>query len=232
MQPYFFPYIGYWQLVHAADRFIFYDDVNYIVRGWVNRNRVLVNNEPKWVTVPLQGASQNRKICDTFLDPSPQWRVRTLKTIKSAYGRAPFFEEVFPMVEGLIGHQAVNLSDYLTHQIIALARFMDLNTEFLQSSSRHSSIRSSGQQRILDICKAEGADTYVNAKGGRSLYSRESFEDTGIDLRFVTPRLAPHSVADKADGQYISDLSIIDALMQVGPHSMRPHLEAYDLASN
>ena len=76
MQPYFFPYIGYWQLIHAVDHFVIYDDVNYIKGGWINRNRILINGKPAYITVPLHKASAFKRICDTDLQPSPFWRGR------------------------------------------------------------------------------------------------------------------------------------------------------------
>ena len=123
MQPYFFPYIGYWQLIHAADRFVIYDDVNYIVRGWVNRNRILINGAPSYITVPLRSASQNRKICDIDIQPSATWRSKMTRTVELAYRKAPFFAEAFPVVGGVIQHEASNLSDYLCHQLRSLSAY-------------------------------------------------------------------------------------------------------------
>src|SRR5215470_12501960 len=121
MQPYFFPYIGYWQLIHAVDRFVIYDDVNYIKGGWINRNRILINNKPTYITASLSQASPFKLICDTTLQPSPRWRDKLAKAIEVTYHRAPNFAEVFPVLERLIRNETTILSDYLTHQLKTLS---------------------------------------------------------------------------------------------------------------
>ena len=152
MQPYFFPYIGYWQLIHAVDRFVIYDDVNYIIRGWINRNRILINGEPSYITVPLQQASQNRHICEIYLQAHPIWRDKLVKSVATAYRKAPCFAEVFSVIERIIRHDADNLSDYLVHQLQTLSAFMGINTKFVVTSRCYKNNDLSGQERILDIC--------------------------------------------------------------------------------
>src|SRR6266498_1735594 len=105
MQPYLFPYLGYFQLIHAVDRFVVYDDVAFIKQGWVNRNRILINGQPSYVTVPLKQASSFRQIRDIEIDDSPQnreWPSRFLKSVDNAYRRAPQFTHVFPLIESVV----------------------------------------------------------------------------------------------------------------------------------
>jgi hypothetical protein len=226
MQPYFFPYIGYWQLIHAVNRFVIYDDVNYIVNGWVNRNRILINGEPSYTTVPLQRASQNRRICDISLQPLPIWRDKLVKSVETTYRKSPCFAEAFPVIERVIRHKTDNLSDYLTYQLQAMATFIGINTEFIVTSRCYENNHLSGQARILDICKREGATTYINPQGGRTLYDRESFARADIDLRFIVMRPMPYK--QRAAG-FVPNLSIIDALMEVGPTEIKHHLNSFDL---
>lgn len=224
MQPYFFPYIGYWQLIHAVDRFVIYDDVNYIVRGWVNRNRILINGEPSYITVPLQQASQNRRICDITLQTSPVWRDKLVKMVETTYRKAPYFAEVFPVIEKLIRYEADNLSDYLVHQLQTLAAFMGIQTEFVVTSRCYGNNDLSGQERILDICKREGATTYINPQGGQALYDRATFTQNGLDLKF----LIPSDIEYKQFGSlHVPWLSIIDVLMSNGIMSTKKFLENY-----
>ena len=134
MQPYFFPYIGYWQLIHAVDRFVIYDDVNYIKGGWINRNRILINGEPAYVTVPLHQPSPYKRICDIAFQPSPIWRDKLVKMVEMTYRKAPCFAEVFPVIEKLIRYEADKLTDYLAYQLQTLAVFMRIKTEFVVTS--------------------------------------------------------------------------------------------------
>jgi hypothetical protein len=225
MQPYFFPYIGYWQLIGAAERFVIYDDVNYIKGGWVNRNRILVNGAPSFFTAPLHQPSPYRKICETVLHPS-RWRDKLVKTVENTYRRAPGFNEVFPVVEELIRNETDNLAAYLAHQLRTLAAFMGIRTEFVETSRCYGNAHLSGQARVLDICQREGATTYINAPGGRALYDAGAFRAAGTQLRFIVMR--PVSYTQRC-AEFVPGLSVLDALMELGPVGVRPYLEAYDL---
>jgi len=226
MQPYYFPYIGYWQLVHAVDRFIIYDDVTYIKGGWINRNRILVNGEPTYITVPLYQSSSYKRICDTALQPLPIWRGKLVKMVENTYRKASCFTEVFPVVEKLIRHESDNLADYLAYQLQILSAFMGINTEFVLTSRCYENNDLSGQERIIDICKREGATTYINPQGGQELYHTDIFRKSGIDLRFITMRTMPYT---QRAAEFVPYLSIIDALMDIGPIKIRHHLDAFDL---
>lgn len=226
MQPYFLPYIGYWQLIHAVDRFIIYDDVNYIMRGWVNRNRILSNSMPNYITVPLQQASQNKRICDISIEASPVWRNKMIKSIENTYRKAPYFTEVFPIVDKLINHETDKLSDYLAYQLQMLSIFLSIKTEFVLTSRCYENAQLSSQERILDICKRELATTYINPLGGHMLYNTESFQNEGIDLRFII--MQPMHYKQRTTG-FVPYLSIIDALMEIGPENIKPHLDKFEL---
>ena len=209
-QPYFFPYIGYWQLIHAVDRFVICDDVNYIKNGWINRNRLLINNEPAYLTVPLHQGSQNKKICELDLQSQPDPRDKLAHRIAAAYRKAPHFAEAYPVIESVIRHEANNLSDYLAHQLQTLSRFMGIATEIGVTSRIYGNNELRGQDRVIDMCKCEGATTYVNAQGGQALYDTDAFLEAGIDLRFLIPRPLNYR---QWDAEFIPNLSIIDVLM-------------------
>jgi WbqC-like protein family len=227
MQPYLFPYIGYWQLIHAVNRFVIYDDVNYIKGGWINRNRILINGEPAYITVPLHQPSPFKRICDTTLKPSSSWRDKQIKMVEITYRKAPSFAVAFPVIERLIRHGTDSLPDYLAHQLRTLSAFMGLNTEFVASSRCYENSDLPGQARILDICRREGATVYVNPLGGQELYDPSAFRAFGIDLRFIVMRSFSYHQRSKG---FVPYLSIIDALMEIGPTETRQHLDAFDLA--
>jgi hypothetical protein len=226
MQPYFFPYLGYWQLIHAVDRFVIYDDVNYIKGGWVNRNRILINGKPAFITAPLHQSSPFKRICDIELHPSLPWRDKLVKMVDTTYRRAPHFEEAFPIVEKLIRCESNNLSDYLTHQLQSLSATVGITTEFVVTSRCYANGQLSGQDRLLDICAREGAHGYINLRGGQSLYNNETFRNAGITLRFIGMRGL--SYPQRTAG-FVPSLSIIDALMEIGSVGMKEYLDAFDL---
>ena len=226
MQPYFFPYIGYWQLIHAVDRFVIYDDVNFIKGGWINRNRLLINGEPAYITAPLHQPSPFKRISDTTLLSSSIWRDKLVKMVEMTYRKSPCFAEVFPVIEKLLRHETDNLSDYLAYQLQTLATFMGISTEFVLSSRCYQNDELAGQERILDICKREGASTYINLQGGQALYDGEAFHSAGIYLRFII--MQPIQYKQRA-AEFVGRLSIIDALMEIGPIGIRHHLSAFKL---
>ena len=225
MQPYFFPYIGYWQMINAVDRFVIYDDVNYIKGGWVNRNRILINGKPAYITVPLSQSSPYKNICDIALQPSPIWRDKLVKKIEMTYRKAPRFAEVFPIIEKLIRHETDNLSNYLVQQLQVLAAFMGIKTEFIVTSRCYGNNDLSRQDRILDICKSEEATIYINLQGGQALYDAEIFRSAGIDLRFIVMRPLPYK---QRSDEFVPYLSIIDALMEVGSVDLGYYLNSFD----
>lgn len=226
MQPYFFPYLGYWQLIHAVDRFVIYDDVNYIKGGWVNRNRILINGEPSYFTIPLQQASAYKRICDLSILPAVSWCDKMVKMVSNTYRKAPFFADVFPVFEKIIRYQADNLSDYLVYQLQTLSQFMGITTEFVATSRCYQNSYLSGQVRVLDICEREGAAVYINPQGGQGLYDGGSFRDAGINLEFIVMRILPYK---QRSAGFIPYLSIIDALMEIGTDEITKHLGAIEL---
>jgi hypothetical protein len=210
MQPYFFPYLGYFQLMANVDVFVVYDDVNFINRGWINRNRIDVNGAAHMLTVPLQQASQNRLICDISVSDDTAWRNKIVKTIQQAYARSSQFHRVFPLIERIVRHSADNLADYLLHSLTSLRDHLGLRTEIVATSRHYRNANLKAETRIIDICQREKADLYINSIGGRELYDRAQFEQSGVKLMFLTPALQPHS---HSAAPFIPGLSIIDVLM-------------------
>lgn len=226
MQPYFFPYLGYWQLVGAVDTFVILDDVNYIVRGWVNRNRILINGEPHYVTVSLLDASQNRMIDEILLDPTPMWRDKMVRSIEMAYRKAPHYAAVFPVLEAMLRHPAERLVDFLSNQLQTLASYLQLATKFVYASQVLPKGDLRGEERILALCRHLGAGTYRNLPGGRSLYDAVHFAQIGIQLEFMSIRTEPYLQLRTAN--FVPALSVIDALMFVGPAGTREMIDRYE----
>ncbi|ADE10844.1 WbqC family protein [Sideroxydans lithotrophicus] len=227
MQPYFLPYIGYFQLMAAVDKFVVFDDVHYINRGWVNRNRLLLDGAAHTFTLPLRGASQNRLICEIELVGEPGWRDKLLRTIRQAYAKAPCFAEVFALMERLITFPAVRLDEFLLNSLREVAGYLALEVEIEGTSRIYRNSHLGGQERILDICRQEHADIYINPVGGEDLYDRASFRQQGIQLKFLRSR--PVSYA-QGKGEFVPWLSILDVLMFNPQPEARQLLAEMDLA--
>src|SRR5258708_21690699 len=135
MQPYFFPYLGYYQLVNAVDTFVFFDDVNYINKGWINRNQLLHQNKPSRFTVPLLRASQNRKINEIELSDFSAWRKQFLRTLEMNYKRAPFFDFVFTWLTDFLSNDYLCISDLACESIKAVSGLLQLPVQFKKASS-------------------------------------------------------------------------------------------------
>jgi hypothetical protein len=229
MQPYLFPYIGYFQLINAVDKFVILDDVNYINRGWINRNRILVNNGDYTFTVPLKDASQNRKICDTYISDDTKWQGKLLKTIELAYKKAQYFDRAFPIITEIIQNEEKNISKFIGQSLLLLNQYLVINTTIAASSSIYKNSHLKAQDKIIDICLQEKTDHYINPAGGTEIYSSAAFNKFNIKLNFIKSG----SIEYKQFGQtFIPWLSIIDVLMFNSQEEISGLLEKYTLIEN
>jgi hypothetical protein len=211
MQPYFLPYIGYFQLIAAVDRIVMLDDVSYINRGWINRNRFPVNGKPVWFTVPLVGASQNKLIKEIDILPDDGWKRNMTLAISTAYRSAPQYTSVMPILEFLLASATGNLSTFLYHSLRTVCDHIGIRTQIVPTSSVYPKGELKGQQRILDICRREQATTYVNLPGGRELYEVSRFYENGISLIFLNSAFSTLKVSHSSVEGPV--LSILDLLM-------------------
>lgn len=226
MQPYFLPYIGYFQLMAEVDKFVIFDDVNFINRGWINRNRILVNGKTFMMTIPIKNVSQNNKINEIEIVPGVLWRAKLLRTIEQSYKRAPYYEEVIPLVVSILDVHCSHLSTFVTQSIVCIKEWLGIECELVESSSIYANTRLKGEERILDICRKENATQYINLPGGRDLYVRDSFASQCIDLYFIKPLLLEYSQNTK---EFIPWLSIIDLIMFNGKQVTTDMLMAVEL---
>ncbi|GAA4404342.1 WbqC family protein [Nibrella viscosa] len=226
MQPYFLPYIGYFQLMNLVDKFILYDDVAFINRGWVNRNRMLLNGKEHLFTIPLKDASQNKRICDISLADDPKWRDKLLKTIEQAYRKAPFYNTVFPLTTKMLNFGAANVADYIRHSFEVLNPYIGIQTEVIPSSCVYANDKLKAQDRILDICRQENATHYINPIGGMELYRKEDFAAAGMQLSFIRSQPV---VYPQFRNEFVPWLSVLDVLMFNEPATVRSMLAKYEL---
>lgn len=212
MQPYFMPYIGYWQLINSVDKFVLLDDVNYIKRGYINRNTIRLNGGIYRFTIPIYKASQNRLIKDTKLNFDVEAKEKLLMTLHNAYKKSKYYVEVMPVLEKIINNPSEELTTYIKYSIEQISAFLKIDTPIILSSKIQKNNDLTGQERIIEICKRMHATMYINPSGGRKLYSQELFESNNLQLRFLDCNIE-NVHYDKLTENLNQPLSIIDVLM-------------------
>ena len=222
-QPYFMPYIGYWQLMAAVDKYVVYDDVNYIKGGWVTRNNILMNGQAHKFTITLNGASPNKhfneiEVRDDFKKFS--------KTLQSCYSKAPYYKEIMPVLEQIFGYKNRNLGVFLYHSYQVMLDYLGIDTELILSSmiEKDNSLRA--ESKVKHICKLLGADTYYNTIAGRELYDKDDFAMQGIKLKFLQTNKMNYI---QYKNEFVPNLSIIDVLMFNGKDGTKQLLKEYTL---
>src|SRR5450759_5450222 len=209
MQPYFFPYIGYFQLIAAVDMFIVYDNIKDTKKGWITRYRMLESCKDVMFSLPLKSDSDYLDVCDRELAADFN-RDKLLNQFNGAYRRAPYFAQTFPLVEQIVRHEDTNLFRFLHHSIVRTCEHLGIATEIRISSGIAIDHDLKNQDKVLALCEALGATTYVNAIGGMELYSKETFREKGIELKFIKSK--PFEYAQFGDA-FVPWLSIIDVMM-------------------
>ncbi|GGK57882.1 WbqC family protein [Rufibacter glacialis] len=228
MQPYVLPYIGYFQLIAAVDKFIVYDDVNFIKSGWINRNNILVNNNPYLFTIPLENASSFQLIKDTKVNIKLYliWKDKFYRTVSQSYKKAPFFDEVNPLICSIFDNVTCDISNLAVNSLKEVCKYLKINTSILETSQGYLNAHMKGQERVIDICMQEGAANYINPIGGLQLYSKEYFEKQKIKLSFIKPTAIEYK---QFKGEFVPWLSIIDVLMFNSKEQVNVLINNYEL---
>lgn len=226
MQPYIFPYIGYFQLINAVDKFVIYDDVNFIKRGWIHRNNILVNGEANMFSVPLKKPSQNSLINEVKLGDWKPWSSKFLKTVEQNYKKAPHFDSVYELVSNVLSEDCAFISDLAIRSLKQVCAYLKLSTEFVDSSTVYNNDELKSQYRILDICLKEKAGHYINPTGGRGLYDKELFAKNGILLNFIESESITYP---QFKNEFRPWLSIIDVLMFNNVLTVQDNLKKFKL---
>ena len=219
MQPYFMPYIGYWQLIKAVDKYVVYDDVNYIKKGWINRNNILVNGNAKLFSISLKEASQNKLINE--IEISDDFN-KFLKTLYFCYSKAPHYKAVDELMQKICAYPNKNLGDFLYNSISEVCNYLGIETEIILSSSIEKDNSLKGQDKILHICKNLGATEYYNAIGGKELYDDKSFAANNIKLSFLRTEFQEYP---QLGSPFVKGLSMIDVLMFNSVAEVNRHLD-------
>lgn len=223
-QPYFLPYIGYFQLINAADVFKISDDYNYISKGWVNRNRILINGKPEYFNLEVDHASSNKLITELKISEIPV--DKKMKQLMFTYGKAPFYKEAMQVMEEIYSCPDRNLADFLTNSLKVICRYLDIQTQIIRTSDFEHNNDFKKQYRIFDLCHRIGADTYYNAIGGMELYTFEEFRQQGIQLGFLKTGDIRYQ---QFKNEFVPYLSILDVMMFNSSEQIQSMLQNYKI---
>lgn len=224
MQPYFMPYLGYWQLMAAVDKYVVYDDVNYIKGGWVSRNNILMNGQKKMFTIVLGGASPNKHFNDIIVSDD---FIKFRKTLQNCYGKAPYYNIVTEILEKIYTFPQKDLGHFMLNSFQVILDYLGIKTELLLSSSIEKDNTLKGKDKVIHICKLLNADTYYNAIGGQELYNKSEFLNNGIRLQFLQPELSPYQQIKAKE--FVPGLSMIDVLMNNNKEKVQNMITLYKL---
>ncbi len=227
MQPYFLPYLGYWQLMGCVEKFVVYDDIQFTKKGWIHRNRYLNNGSDQMFTLPLKKDSDYLDVVERSLSDSWEVEKNKLKRkIEGAYKKAPRFYEGMPVFEECLEYKGGNLFDFVLNSIKVIREKLDIGAELMISSEIGDSKHLNGQERVLEICRTLGATEYVNPIGGYELYQRKAFCSQGVELKF-------HKIGDvmydQNQKEFLPNLSVLDMLMFVGIDGVKGELTNFEL---
>jgi len=209
-----------------VDKFVILDDVNYINRGWINRNRILINEEPKLITIPLKDASQNKLINEIEIANDQKWEDKLLRTLQFNYKKALFFNDVFRLLKKIISNKEQNLSAFIFDSLIDISKYLEIKTIIEPSSTKYNTKHLKAEQKILNICLKDNATTYINPIGGTDLYSKQLFKDHNIALFFLQTKEITYN---QNCNVFIPWLSIIDVMMFNSVNRIRVMLDDFEL---
>lgn len=225
MQPYFFPYLGYWQLINAVDKYVVYDDVNYIKGGWIARNNILLNGREHLLTLPLIAPSPNKLIKDIPITRDSIARKKIIKNLNAAYSKAPYYNKIMPIIERLILN-SVTIAECNYQSIIDIGNYLGIKTEIILSSQLEKNNELKGEEKVLHIVKLLNGDCYYNTIAGKHLYSQDDFKKVNIQLKFLKMIGTEYK---QYENEFVSNLSIIDTLMFNDIAKIQTMLENYEL---
>jgi hypothetical protein len=234
MQPYFLPYVGYYQLISEVDTFVITDSYQYEKNSWISRNRIINNGAVEFISLPIRKGSHQLAIKDRYI--SREFSIeKFLKTIFHAYHKSHYYADFYPVVKEIISYGNYNLNDYLINSLEIILNYLKIDINFISLSELDINYKLSPQEKIISICKELDAKIYVNLPGGRDLYDKPTFENENIELKFIHPNYSPYpqNLTNKIqDRTFEPNLSIIDMIFSDGPTNTKiKHLPEYELVT-
>jgi hypothetical protein len=225
-QPYLFPYIGYWQLINLSEVYVISDSMQYIKKGYINRNNILIDGKKYLFTLEVLGVHSNTPINKVIVGGNAK---KVAKSIFHAYKKAPYFNKIYPLIEEIVLNKEKNLAKYLGYSIETISNYLGIETNFIYLSRLQGETDLKAEERTIDICKRVGATHYINAIGGVKLYSKERFLKEGIELSFLQTKEIKYK---QFNNKFIPNLSIIDIMMFNSKKEIKEILTKFDLIKN
>lgn len=213
-------------MLNAVDKFVVYDDVNFIKGGWIARNRILSNGSPSYFSIVMQGASPFKLISEINVDTGFIWKKKLLKSIELSYKKAPYFEKVYPLVQNVIEIPSDLLVDYARESVLNVKDYLGIQTQVVPSSSVYNNSSLKSHERLIDICNIEHSDHYINPIGGIEIYSKEDFLQANIKIEFIKTLDITYRQYNEP---FVANLSVIDVLMFNDVAAVKDFLEKYTL---
>lgn len=227
MQPYLFPYIGYFQLIHAVDEFIIYDDVQWIKNGWINRNRILVDGKAEYLTLPVKKSSLSTLICEKeFPDDIEERKKELIALIAKSYKGAPQYDHAYPVIEECFNYKTMKVEEFVANSLRVCCSYLGVTTPIMHSSQIDKTPGLRAQQRVIDINKQVKSGHYINPIGGTELYQKDVFKKENMELSFIKSKAVTYS---QFNNEFVPWLSIIDVMMFNSVGEIKKLLEEYEL---
>jgi hypothetical protein len=227
MQPYIFPYLGYFHLIEATDQIVFYDDVNYIKRGWINRNRILLEKSDFLFTIPVEKASQNKFINEIKPLITPDFTGKFFNQIEAAYKKAPYYQDVIKMLHSVFSAKQNDITDLTINSITSVYTYLGKEIKWTKSSVLSPETKGMGKaDRLIQITKDLGYKNYINANSGQDIYHKEYFKNKGVQLNFVKSKKIEYK---QFNHKFVPWLSIIDVLMFNDSEAIKEFFSAFEI---
>jgi len=229
MQPYLFPYLGYFQLINAVDAFVILDDVQYIKQGWINRNQILVHHKSKMFTLPVKRDSYARYINERYYNDTTfdADKKSILDLLYHAYKRAPYFSDVTELIHEIFDITNLNVAEFNTHSLSVICDYLGIDARFIIASRMGRRRDLNREDSVIAMNRLVGAECCLTPIGGKELYSKNAFRRQGVDLWFLEmndisyPQFGP---------RFVPSLSIIDVMMFNSQERIGELLQCYTLS--
>ncbi len=230
MQPYLFPYLGYFQLIALSDVFVLGDDLQFVKGSWMNRNRILVNGQPKLITFPLKKGHQTERINQRWLcDDFDKEAEALMTTLERCYAKAPQRDTVLPLIRGILQCPERNLALFTENALRCLCAYMNIRTPIYRGSSLGLPAKMEMQDRVIQITHRMDGELYLNPIGGMDLYCPARFRADGLLLRF----LRMDDIAyPQLKHPFVPSLSIIDVLMFNSREALKDLLQCFSVVED
>ena len=226
MQPYLFPYIGYWQLIQAVDLYVVADNVHYIKHHWINRNRILgEGNQPHPFGIEISHANGERPISETKRVVSRKQAEYLCRVLKFYYSKAPYYKEAMEVIKPILMDEEADLTRYLVKQLKEVSRYLGIGTEIILLSDVTERGDCTAPEIIRRVCELLGHSTFTSSINGNKYYDKESFRKMGINLEFLV-RDEDICYKQRCD-KFVPDLSIIDAMMYCSREELHGMIDRY-----